>query len=128
MPEQTNIVKGSNLGFLLGILLVVGLGMYLYKSGFMSDRFGLSSTTPSPTPTAAPVVQIDDEPITLLDEEFPAEYGKNEEESESKTEGEEQEVLTHTPADTALGDNPMILLSLLVVGAGASLIVSKKLA
>ncbi|OGV93436.1 hypothetical protein A3B57_00575 [Microgenomates group bacterium RIFCSPLOWO2_01_FULL_47_10] len=105
------MVKKSNIGFLLGILVVVGLGMYLFRSGLFSQK---AAITPSPTPAASPLAQLTEEPIMLLDEEPAA--------------AETTDVATiHEPVDTALGDNPLYLLVLLFGSAGVTFAISKKL-
>jgi hypothetical protein len=118
--SQTTLVKTSNIGFALGILVVVALGMFLFKSDFISQRFGQKSVVEStPTPSVAPVA-VEDEPITLLDEVA-------EDTRKSESEKTEKPVVYHEPVDTAIGDSPMYLLSLLLGSAGTTYFISKKL-
>lgn len=117
---QTTLVKTSNIGFALGILVVVALGMYLYKSNFISQRFGKTNVIEAtPVPSALPGI-IEDEPITLLDE--------MQDDKQSTGAGKTEKIVAyHEPVDTALGDNPMYLLSLLLGSAGITFFVARKL-
>ncbi len=119
--NQTTLVKSSNIGFVLGILLVVALGMYLYKSGYIARKFGRTAvvdSTPTPQPTSP--LAIDEEPITLLEED-----GQKDVPQEIKQEKVAQ--VTHQPVDTAMGDNPLAMLALLFGSAGVTYIVANKL-
>ncbi len=125
--QPAKIVKTSNIGFILGILLVVALGMYFFKSGFMADKFGVSNKIETmPEATRVPLVEIEEEPITLLDDQ---------EEWTSEDEGvkivaEVPEISEiHKPVDTAIGDiNPALIITMMLLGAGVALKVSNKLA
>lgn len=110
----TTMVKGSNIGFVLGILFIVGLGMYLFKSGFMAEKFGISQdtqATPTPSPTKVPLIEIEDEPITLLEDDTPVELPPVIVNQATKS------AKNHKPVDTALGDNPLIIVLFFLGGA-----------
>jgi hypothetical protein len=113
--RPATLVKTSNIGFMLGVLVVVGLGVYLVKSGFLGKKL---TTDPEPVPTASPLAQITEEPITLLDEEPMAV-------EENQPEAETAEI--HQPIDTALGDNLLYLMALLFGSAGITYFVAHKL-
>lgn len=121
MNEEANTIKGSNLGFIIGILAVVAVVMFVYKSSFVQDRISKESdTTPSSEVDTSTFEIIDEPEITLLDEDVVLD--------EISEEIVVEEIDTHDPVDTAIGDiNPMLLSILLVGGAGFSFITSKRL-
>lgn len=122
--QQATMVRGSNIGFVLGILVVVGLVAYLFRSGFVSQKFGGDQAqTPTPTPqaTLSPVF-IEDEPITLLEED-----SKPLITPQPRTTASTSAKITHKPVDTALGGNVWFSIGLMATLGMSTLIVSKKL-
>ena len=120
---RVDTVKGSNLGFIVGILVVVAVTMLILNTSFVQEKLGKKSEDVVSNESEVGGLEIIDEPeITLLDEIEIDEI----EEAETAL---DSEVDTHEPVDTALGDINMTLLSsLLISGAGALLLASKRLA
>lgn len=117
--RPADVVKGSNLGFVVGILVVVAVTMLILNTSFVQEKLGKK-----PNEVVSDEVggfEIIEEPeITLLDE---IEIEEVEKISEAEV------IDTHEPVDTAIGDINMALLSsVLIGGAGALLLASKKLA
>lgn len=120
---RVDTVKGSNLGFIVGILVVVAVTMLILNTSFVQEKLGKKSEDVVSNESEVGGFEIIEEPeITLLDEIEIDEI----EEAETAL---DSEVDTHEPVDTALGDINMTLLSsLLISGAGALLLASKRLA
>ena len=119
--RPADVVKGSNLGFIVGILVVVAVTMLVLNTSFMQEKLGKQPNDVVTDEVGVGGFEIIEEPeITLLDEIEIEEVG----------EVDEIEVVdTHEPVDTALGDVNMVLLSsVLFSGAGSLLLASKKLA
>lgn len=123
--KPTTIVKTSNIGMVLGILVVVFLGVYLYKSGFIANRFGKTAevvTTPTPYPTPFKTsIQVEPEAINLLEEDTTTKEATKPAKIAKKV------VVKHKPVDTAMGDNPLYLLALLLGSTGVTYLISHKL-
>ena len=117
--QRTDVVKGSNLGFIVGILVVVAVTMLILNTSFVQDKIGKKPEENQLNQEEVGGFEYIEEPeITLLDEN----------EVEKIELALNSEVDTHEPVDTALGDVNMVLLSsVLFGGAGALLLASKKL-
>jgi hypothetical protein len=118
--KQTDVVKGSSLGLILGILVVVAVVMLILNTSFIQEKLGKKSEEAVTEESGVGGFEIIDEPeITLLDEI----------EMEEVEEVLSEEVDTHEPVDTAVGDLDMTLVStVLLIGSGLLLLASKKLA
>ena len=118
--QRTDAVKGSNLGFIVGILVVVAVTMLILNTSFVQEKIGKKSENTSTDQVEVGGFEFVDEPeITLLDEN---------QVEEVELVAETEEVDTHAPVDTAIGDVNMVLLSsVLFGGAGLFLMASKKL-
>ena len=117
--KQVDAVKGSNLGLIVGILVVVAVTMLILNTSFVQEKLGKKSEDIVSDEVEVGGFEIIDEPeITLLDE-------KEVEEVELVL---DSEVDTHEPVDTAVGDINMVLVSsILFGGAGVFLVASKRL-
>ena len=118
--RPADVVKGSNLGFIVGILVVVAVTMLVLNTSFVQEKLGKKPNEVVSNESEVGGFEMIDEPeITLLDEN----------EVEKIDLVSDSEIDTHEPVDTALGDVNMVLLSsVLLGGAGVLLLASKKLA
>ena len=118
--QRADVVKGSNLGFIIGILVVVAVTMLVLNTSFIQEKLGKKSKDIVSNESEVGGFEIIEEPeITLLDEN---------EIEELEDVFVDKVVDTHEPVDTALGDVNMVLLSsVLFGGAGALFLASKRL-
>ncbi len=118
--QRADVVKGSNLGFIIGILVVVAVTMLVLNTSFIQEKLGKKSKDIVSNESEVGGFEIIEEPeITLLDEN---------EIEELEDVFVDKVVDTHEPVDTALGDvNTVLLSSVLFSGAGALFLASKRL-